>query len=195
MIAKGLDFPEVTLVGVINADSALHFPDFRASERTFALVTQVAGRTGRGVRGGMVVVQTFSPEHPALQSARRHDYAAFAAEELPHRAQLRYPPYGTLARFVVRAEVADAAEAFADRIASGLRERIRESLTAGAPTYRVIGPAECPIPKLRSHFRFHLMLQGLDRQPLQSLIRQVTEPLEAPAGVQWIVDVDPLDML
>ncbi len=84
MIAKGLDFPNVTLVGVINADTALHLPDFRAAERTFQLVTQVAGRTGRGPKGGRVLVQTFSPDHPAIQAAVRHDYAAFAAGELPH---------------------------------------------------------------------------------------------------------------
>ena len=92
MIAKGLDFPNVTLVGVINADTALHLPDFRAAERTFQLVTQVAGRTGRGPKGGRVLVQTFSPDHPAIQAAVRHDYAAFAAGELPMRRMLRYPP-------------------------------------------------------------------------------------------------------
>ena len=96
MIAKGLDFPNVTLVGVINADTALHFPDFRAAERTFQLVTQVAGRTGRGDKGGRVLVQTFSPEHPAIQAATRHDYHAFADTELPIRQQFAYPPFGRM---------------------------------------------------------------------------------------------------
>ena len=95
MIAKGLDFPNVTLVGVINADTALHLPDFRAAERTFHLVTQVAGRTGRGPKGGRVLVQTFSPDHPAILAAVRHDYAAFAAGELPMRQMLRYPPFAS----------------------------------------------------------------------------------------------------
>ena len=97
MIAKGLDFPNVTLVGVINADTALHLPDFRAGERTFQLVTQVAGRTGRGGKGGRVVVQTFSPEHPSIQAATRHDYDAFVASELPTREQFGYPPASALA--------------------------------------------------------------------------------------------------
>ncbi len=92
MIAKGLDFPNVTLVGVINADTALHFPDFRAAERTFQLVTQVAGRTGRGERGGRVVVQTYSPDHPAILAAQRHDYIMFANQELPVRREFGYPP-------------------------------------------------------------------------------------------------------
>jgi primosomal protein N' (replication factor Y) len=103
MIAKGLDFPNVTLVGVINADTALHLPDFRAAERTFHLVTQVAGRTGRGPKGGRVLVQTFSPDHPAIQAAVRHDYAAFAAGELPMRQMLRYPPFAAMIRLVVAA--------------------------------------------------------------------------------------------
>ena len=93
MIAKGLDFPNVTLVGVIQADTALHLPDFRAAERTFQLVTQVAGRTGRGDKGGRVLVQTFSPDHAAIRAAVRHDYAAFAAQELPLRKMLHYPPF------------------------------------------------------------------------------------------------------
>ncbi len=100
MIAKGLDFPNVTLVGVINADTALHLPDFRAAERTFHLVTQVAGRTGRGEKGGRVLVQTFNPDHPAILAAVRHDYAAFAAGELPMRRMLKYPPFSSMIRLV-----------------------------------------------------------------------------------------------
>ena len=102
MIAKGLDFPDVTLVGVVNADTALHLPDFRAAERTFQLLVQVAGRTGRGPRGGRVLVQTFSPDHPAIQAAVRHDYSAFADRELPLRRLLGYPPFAAMIRVVVR---------------------------------------------------------------------------------------------
>ena len=103
MIAKGLDFPNVTLVGVINSDTALHLPDFRAAERTFQLVTQVAGRTGRGEKGGRVLVQTFSPDHPAIRAAVKHDFAAFAREELPTRQVHGYPPTAAMVRLIVRA--------------------------------------------------------------------------------------------
>ncbi len=102
MIAKGLDFPNVLLVGVINADSALHFPDFRAAERTFQLVTQVAGRTGRGNRGGQVIVQTFSPEHPAIVAASHHDFIGFADAEMIQRKKFDYPPLGSIARIIIR---------------------------------------------------------------------------------------------
>ncbi len=127
MIAKGLDFPNVTLVGVINADTALHLPDFRAAERTFQLVTQVAGRTGRGPKGGRVLVQTFSPDHPAIQAAVRHDYAAFAAGELPMRQMLRYPPFTSMIRLVVRGPsqpiAAEFANYLAERLATALEKR------------------------------------------------------------------------
>ena len=126
MIAKGLDFPNVTLVGVINADTALHLPDFRAAERTFQLVTQVAGRTGRGPKGGRVLVQTFSPDHPAIQAAVHHDYAAFAAGELPIRQMLRYPPFAAMIRLVVRGPV----EAVASEFAKFIAERLHKALGA-----------------------------------------------------------------
>src|SRR5208337_2486863 len=124
MIAKGLDFPNVTLVGVIQADTALHLPDFRAAERTFHLVTQVAGRTGRGPKGGRVLVQTFSPEHPAIRAAVRHDFAAFAAGELPIREMLRYPPFATMIRLVVRGPVEAVAAQFAQHLAERLTAAI-----------------------------------------------------------------------
>jgi primosomal protein N' (replication factor Y) len=191
MIAKGLDFPNVMLVGVINADTALHFPDFRAAERTFGLVTQVAGRTGRGDRGGRVFVQTFTPDHPAIVLAARHDYAAFAEQELPVRESLRYPPWGSMARFVVRGPLETQTQAFADQ----LGDQIRQHLEKDAAAYRVLGPAPCPIAKLRNKFRFHLLVQGLNHQPLQEVVARVSEALQAPEDVQWIVDIDPLDML
>jgi primosomal protein N' (replication factor Y) len=191
MIAKGLDFPNVTLVGVINADTALHFPDFRAAERTFQLVTQVAGRTGRGEKGGRVLVQTFSPEHPAIQAAIRHDYAAFAQQELPVRQEYGYPPAAALLRLLVRGPQESTTEAFADQ----LGERLRTAAAGLQPPVRVLGPAPAPLVKLRGKFRYHTLVQGPDRDALRRVVRQATADLKPPEAVQWVMDVDPLDLL
>jgi primosomal protein N' (replication factor Y) (superfamily II helicase) len=191
MIAKGLDFPNVTLVGVINADTALHFPDFRAAERTFQLVTQVAGRTGRGDRGGHVLVQTFSPEHPALQAAIRHDYETFASQELLIRQQFQYPPTAAMMRIIVRGPVEADAEAFADDI-TGRLASVRDA--AGADI-RIVGPAPAPIAKLQTKYRFHALLQGQDQDAMHAILRTVTAELKAPSDVQWIIDVDPVNLL
>lgn len=191
MIAKGLDFPDVTLVGVINADTALHLPDFRAAERTFHLVTQVAGRTGRGERGGRVLVQTLNPDHPAITAAVRHDYQAFARGELPLRQMLSYPPFAGMIRLVIRGPVEDITQEFAGHVAN----RLQASLEAVRTTARVLGPAPAPFSKLRGKFRFQIQLQGVDRDALRAATREATKDLKPPEDVQWIVDVDPIDML
>jgi len=191
MIAKGLDFPNVTLVGVVTADTALHFPDFRAAERTFQLVTQVAGRTGRGEKGGRVLVQTFSPEHPAIEAAAGHDFAAFAAWELPTRQEYSYPPFGAMIRLVFRG----AEETPTERFARDAAERIREAAESTGARLRLLGPAVAPIARLRGKFRFHVLLQGPDSDQLRAVVQQAIRDLKAPEKVQWIVDVDPLDML
>jgi primosomal protein N' (replication factor Y) len=191
MIAKGLDFPNVTLVGVINADMALHLPDFRAAERTFQLVTQVAGRTGRGEKGGRVLVQTFNPDHPAIRAAARHDYRAFAAQELPLRQLLCYPPFSSMIRLVVRGRVENIAGQFAGELGQRL-EAALERLQADA---RLLGPAPAPFSKLRGKYRFQIQLQAADGEKLRAAVREATAGLKPPDDVQWIVDVDPLDML
>ncbi|HTQ40121.1 MAG TPA: primosomal protein N' [Pirellulales bacterium] len=193
MIAKGLDFPNVTLVGVINADTALHLPDFRAAERTFQLVTQVAGRTGRGEKGGRVLVQTFSPDHPAIRAAVMHDFRAFAGQELPLRAAHGYPPTTTMIRLVIRGASHDQTKAFAQHFS----ERLRETILRIGPDseIRLLGPAAAPFAKLRGQHRFHLQMQGVDGDKLRAVIRQATDGLEIPEHMQWIADVDPLDML
>jgi primosomal protein N' (replication factor Y) (superfamily II helicase) len=191
MIAKGLDFPNVTLVGVINADTALHLPDFRSAERTFHLVTQVAGRTGRGEKGGRVLVQTFSPEHPAIQAAVRHDYKAFADGELPIRQMFSYPPYAAMARFVVRGPGERSTEQFAQTL--GLR--LVEALDAEDANARVLGPAAAPFAKLRGKYRFQIQLQAPDPDRLRAGIRRAITELKTPDDIQWIVDIDPVDML
>lgn len=191
MIAKGLDFPKVTLVGVINADTALHFPDFRAAERTFQLVTQVAGRTGRGKLGGHVIVQTYNPDHPAIMAACRHDYGRFAAGELPARRALGYPPFGSLARIIARGENGPATQTFVEVLGQRLRAELATRGLAG----RVLGPAPCPLAKLRGKFRFHLLVQLPDRDSLRILVRDATREVALPRGVQSLIDIDPLDML
>jgi primosomal protein N' (replication factor Y) len=191
MIAKGLDFPDVTLVGVINADTALHLPDFRAAERTFQLVTQVAGRTGRGPKGGRVLVQTFNPDHAAIRAAVRHDFAAFAAGELPLREMFRYPPFAAMIRLVIRGPVEAEAGEFAGRFADGLRG----ALAAEQADARVLGPAPAPFARLRGKFRFQIQMQGPDGAALRAAVRQAAAGLRAPKDVQWMADVDPLDML
>ncbi len=193
MIAKGLDFPNVLLVGVINADGALHFPDFRAAERTFQLVTQVAGRTGRSDRGGRVIVQTFSPEHPAIQAASRHDYEKFATEELAHRVKFNYPPLGCVGRIIIRGAVEQVTEATAEAMRIHL-EASREALGAEV---RILGPAPPPISKLRGKYRFHILLQSISPNQLGETIRRTTSKFKIPEkdDVQFVVDIDPMDML
>lgn len=191
MIAKGLDFPNVTLVGVVNADTALHLPDFRAGERTFQLVTQVAGRTGRGKQGGRVLVQTLSPDAPAIVAAVRHDFASFAAVEIPQREALGYPPLASMVRIVVRGEIETAAQALADELARRLKQRA-EGL---APPIRILGPAPAPMARLRGNYRFQLQLHSTDGDSLRRVVREATAGQKLPGGVAMAVDVDPIDMM
>jgi primosomal protein N' (replication factor Y) len=191
MIAKGLDFPQVTLVGVVNADTALHLPDFRAAEHTFQLVTQVAGRTGRGERGGRVVVQTFSPDHPAIRSAMNHDYAAFARQELPIREALLYPPFAEMVRLVVRGPVEAPVREFIAELGRHFTRELKQIDTQS----RLLGPAPAPFAKLRGMYRYHLQLQAIDGAKLRAMVREVLAAIVCPNEIQWSVDVDPLDML
>ncbi|MEX2118292.1 MAG: primosomal protein N' [Pirellulales bacterium] len=191
MIAKGLDYPNVTLVGVINADTALHLPDFRAAERTFQLLVQVAGRTGRGPKGGRVLVQTFNPDHAAIRSALKHDYQEFASRELPSREKLGYPPFGRMVRLVIRGPVQPVVRQFTEQIAA----RLDAALAALGVEARLLGPAPAPIAKLRGRFRFQLQVQSERDEEVRRAVRAVTAELKPPNEVQWIVDVDPLDML
>jgi primosomal protein N' (replication factor Y) len=191
MIAKGLDFPNVTLVGVVNADTALNLPDFRAAERTFQLVTQVAGRTGRGPKGGCVIVQTLSPDAPAIRAAVRHDLPAFAADELPHRQALGYPPFASMIRIVIRAPGDSAAKAMAEDLAQRFAQRCEGS----SPPVRILGPAPALIAKLRGSYRYQIQLQSTSGELLRDIVRTATAGLKPPDDIGWVVDVDPLDMM
>ena len=190
MIAKGLDFPNVTVVGVVDADTGLHFPDFRAGERTFQLVAQVAGRAGRGPRGGRVFVQTRAPDHHAIRAAAAHSVAQFAAAELPLRSP-PYPPYPPrtgLVRFVIatsdHARTADLAE----RVASWLRRASSERLD-GALT--VLGPAPCPLMRLKGKWRWHVL--GKSAEP--RVLGRVVRAWRAKAHREVTVDRDPVSLL
>ena len=194
MIAKGLDFPAVMLVGVVNADASLHLADFRASERTCQLVTQVGGRSGRGPLGGRVVVQTSTPEHPAIRAAAAHDYEAFVRSELPIREALLYPPFGSIVRFVVRSIDEQAAENWAGNIVDRLRKEVA-AMPQDSDKLRVLGPAPAPIARLRDRFRWHAQVHGPDGSQLRDLVRRATASLQTPDNVAWIIDVDPVEML
>jgi primosomal protein N' (replication factor Y) len=165
-------------------------PDFRAGERTFQLVAQVAGRTGRGEKGGRVLVQTLSPDHLAIRAAVRHDYDMFAVEELAVRKQLHYPPYGSMIRLVVRGPAEETARAVAEQIGIGLRAAASEQTGV-----RVMGPAVAAIAKLRDQYRFQIQLQAESMPPLHDVVQQATSRFKLPDKVFLAVDVDPWDML
>ncbi len=197
MIAKGLDYPNVTLVGVVNADVALHLPDFRSAERTFQLLAQVAGRAGRGPRGGRVLVQTFNPEQPCIGFAATHDYAGFVRQELAHRKAHGYPPYQRLARVIIRGRDQQAAGDFAERLAGAFHTALGQ-LVGSSPTpfeVRLLGPAEAPVFRLKGYYRFHFQLQSPSAGQLHQLLRAALPVVRPPSGVEFTVDVDPFNML
>src|SRR5262245_61251681 len=196
MIAKGLDFPNVTLVGVVNADVGLHIPDFRASERTFQLLSQVAGRAGRGPRGGKVLVQTFTPDHPAIALAGLHDYANFVTAEMTHRRAHNYPPFQRLIRIIVRSRDQQEASEFAETMAAAFRAAQERRKKEGRQTaeVRLLGPAEAPVFRLKDYFRFHYQLQSASPRELHELTREAWPTLHPPSGVEFTLDVDPFNM-
>lgn len=181
MIAKGLDLPLVTLVGVVSADTSLNLPDFRAAERTFQVLTQVSGRAGRGLLGGRVILQTYQPEHYAIRAAVGHDYQAFYQEEIARRRQLGYPPFRRLARLVYHHLSENRGRVEAERLAVAIRQSIRER-DAQAD---LIGPAPCFFRRIRGEYRWQVVVRAADPLPL------VPDPL--PEG--WQLDVDPVSLL
>jgi len=188
MIAKGLDFPQVTLVGVVSADTSLLLPDFRAAERTFQLVEQVAGRAGRGPRGGCVVVQTTNPHHLSIVAASKHDYLLFAETELDQRRELGYPPFGHLLRVVV----AGPRRPDVERRAADLAARL-EALP-DAKSLEILGPADCPLANLQGKVRCQLLVKARDRKAIRAAARAL-RPLAGAAGKATVtLDVDPVSM-
>jgi primosomal protein N' (replication factor Y) len=188
MIAKGLHFPNVTLVGIINADLALHLPDFRAGERTFQLLTQVAGRAGRGETPGEVFVQTYTPFSPSIQFARHHDFAGYFQQELEFRERCDFPPFKHAVLITVRSEH----EARAKLSAETLVRRLKEALS---PEFTLSDAAPAPLEKLQGQFRFHILLRGEAIMRLSRLVRETVDKLPLPEDVLAAVDVDPYQLL
>ncbi|OOP56376.1 MAG: hypothetical protein AYP45_09700 [Candidatus Brocadia carolinensis] len=191
MIAKGLDFPNVTLVGVISADTILNLPDFRASERTFQLISQVAGRTGRGTKGGRVVVQSYNPRHYSITYAAVHDYQGFAGKELEYRKQLNYPPFGKLARIVLRSPHEDKTKEKSALVAGKLKEIAK---TPGNHL-EILGPSPAPVTKINDLFRWHMLLKAQHHTSIHNALQGIADMLKPSKGVQTMVDVDPYMML
>lgn len=185
MIAKGLDLPLVTLVGVVAADVGLFLPDFRSGERTFQLLTQVAGRAGRSERGGRVVIQSYRPEHYAIQSAAQHDYAAFYRREIAFRTEHGYPPAKRLARLIYWDKRQDKAQATAEKMAVQLRRRV-ETMGLAGEAVAVLGPAPAYFTRRRGFYRWQILL----RAPNPA---EILREIDIPFG--WRVDVDPMSIL
>ena len=190
MIAKGLDFPNVTLVGVISADTALNLPDFRAGERAFNLLTQVAGRSGRSEAGGDVIVQTYMPEHYSIQAAQGHDYLRFYREEIGYREALLYPPLSHAATILLRGEI----EAEVIQTANHLLDQLEVFKDDRFPTVEIRGPVPAPLAKIRNKFRWHFLLRSEDVEELRELIRCAVTAT-SPANIDLIVDIDPISVL
>jgi primosomal protein N' (replication factor Y) len=201
MVAKGLDFAGVTLVGVVSADTALNMPDFRAAERAFQLLTQVSGRAGRGRKPGQVFVQTFNPDHESVVAAKDHDYEAFYRKEIKNRRELSYPPFTVLANIVAQDEDGQAAEARLRTIASrlGMAGETRSLLDGprigGDDAMEILGPAPCPLSRLKGRYRWHLLLKADSAETLQARLRAALAGLTASERFGVTVDVDPMSLM
>jgi len=186
MVTKGLDLPDIGFVGVVSADTALNFPDFRATERTFQLLSQVAGRAGRGEEG-KVLIQSSNPKHYAIKSASAHNYRDFYSEEIKFRESANYPPFTRLARIIVKSKEMKKAE----EISVKLRKTI-ENMTE-AKKITILGPVVCPIGKIEKYFRFHMLLKSKQSSTLQNTLRELYN--KRTPGVKISLEIDPLNML
>lgn len=190
MIAKGLHFPNVTLVGIIYADLSLHMADFRAGERTFQLLTQVAGRAGRGDVEGEVIVQAFTPFHPAIQYARRHDFLGFYEQEMGFREELRYPPVARAAMLTLRSRNEDKARLSADHVKAELEKGLIEF-----KDLILAGPAPSPLLKAETYYRYQIMLRTRQMSKLSAALARLLQHVSLPEDVTLTVDIDPVNLL
>ncbi|HEY3762729.1 MAG TPA: primosomal protein N' [Verrucomicrobiae bacterium] len=192
MIAKGLHFPNVTLVGIIHADSALNQSDFRAGERTFQLLTQVAGRAGRGDVEGEVFVQAFAPFHPAIQYARRHDFIGFYEQEIEFREQLKYPPASRVALLTIKGRNEDKVKFSAEHLRKSVESAVRSS-----QDFRdliISGPVPAPLERAEQFYRYHIMLRARAMSKLSAALAKITVAIALPDEVTLAVDIDPMDL-
>jgi len=189
MIAKGLHFPNVTLVGIIHADLSLHIPDFRAGERTFQLLTQVAGRAGRGDVEGEVYVQSFTPFHPAIQYARRHDYVGFYEQEIEFRQQLNYPPVGRVALLTLRGRSEDRVKFVADHL-----RREMDTVAKELGEVVVAGPAPAPLLRAENFYRYQIMLRTSRMPQLSRKLSALRETFQIPEDLRLVIDIDPMSL-
>ena len=189
MIAKGHDIPNVTLVGVVSADIGLGMPDFRAAERTFQLLTQVAGRAGRGSMPGIVLMQTINPDHYAVRMAAAQDFGAFYEKELNFRRMMSYPPFSAMANVLVRSEKKEMAMRMSTEL--GLQ------LLPAPEKLRIMGPAEAPVPRLKNEYRYQFLMKAASRKALNELLQKVRAfALEQKWGATaLVIDVDPLTLM
>ena len=204
MVSKGLDFPNVTLVGVIAADTALNLPDFRASEQTFSLLTQVAGRSGRAELEGKVVIQTYMPEHYCISAAQKHDYLDFYMQEVEARGALRYPPFSHVATLLLRGkdekEVIDTANAVRDQLElwQADQKHVSEVSDSEKAAVEILGPAPAPLSKIEGKFRWHFLLRSRNVERIGQLLKHLTD--EPPAAIksnaiELVIDIDPTSTL
>jgi len=193
MVTKGHDFPSVTLVGVISADTLLHLPDFRSAEKTFQMLTQVAGRAGRGKLHGRVLIQTYQPEHPSLIAASDHDFISFADIELKGREELSYPPFAKLANIKLSSNMESALKKSASDIASILRSA-KQKLPEGIS---ILGPAPSPLYKLRGRYRWQILIKAGNPASLARFISNVQSEIRSklPRNIRFSIDIDPTSML
>jgi primosomal protein N' (replication factor Y) len=196
MVAKGLDVANVTLVGVINADSTFFLPDFKSSERGFQLLTQVAGRAGRGEKPGRAFIQCQDPNHPVIQFAKQQDYLGFYEYEIQARQEMQFPPFGQLIRFIVSGEDEALTLQFIKSAAQALKELIHlpdeESVSQ---TIELMGPAPCMIERIQGRYRFHLLIKNHRGRNGQDLITRFYRKAIVPEGIHFLIDVDPQSLL
>ncbi|HZZ44150.1 MAG TPA: primosomal protein N' [Tepidisphaeraceae bacterium] len=199
MIAKGLDYPNVTLVGVISGDTALSLPDFRAAERTFQLITQVAGRAGRGDAPGRVVLQTFMPDDPTIQAAIKQDFQGFAKRELVHRKEVGLPPFGRMVRIVLRDQDQDKLQKLSEDLAAQVIQAVNiEEAAPGESAKRAIivrGPMPCAISRISGYFRNQIVLGSTRPERLQRVLKTLREKGDLAKTDRVAVDVDPVSLL